>query len=446
MPYGCPGDSGGTLNGINMARLIKRQIDIAIADTATEVRLWDDDPRGLGLRIKPGGTGTFFIQYRSPVTFKKVRFSFGQYGRLTIGQARDKAKRLFEVISKGVDPAIEKRLAKQTAETAARMTEFCDDYMRDARSGIVTYRGKAKKASTLSIDKGRIERHIKPLLGDKLVRDVTTKDIEKAMHDIRLGKTAIDIKTGFRGRAIVKGGAGTAIRTITLLGSIFSYAVKQGVRDDNPVKEVQIPKDGKKSRILSPDEYKALGDAMRDMENGGANPVAIRAYRALALSGCRRGEIFSLKKSEVDPHSSCLRLEDTKTGQQVRPVGRAAIECVSQSTFDQNSVYVFPASSGDGHLKDAKLFGRICAAAKLNDVTLHTLRHSFASVALELEYSEMTVGGLLGHRVNSITSLYAHHVDKALVAAADRVSGIIVMRMEGNEAKSADVIELRRVE
>ncbi|MFC4271825.1 DUF4102 domain-containing protein [Sneathiella chungangensis] len=425
-----------------MAHLTKRQIDTTLANATTEIRLWDDDPRGLGLRIKPGGTGTFFVQYRSPVTYKKVRFSFGQYGRLTIVQARDKAKRLFENISKGIDPAIEKRLAKQTAETAARMAEFCDDYMHDARMGIVTYRGKAKKASTLAIDSGRIERHIKPLLGNKFVRDITTKDIEKAMHDIRLGKTAVDVKTGFRGRAIVKGGSGTAARTITLLGSIFSYAVKQGLRDDNPVRGVEIPKDGKRARILSPDEYKALGDAMADFENSGANPIAIRAYRALALSGCRRGEIFGLKKSEVDPHSSCLRLEDTKTGQQVRPVGRLVIECVSQSHIDQNSVYVFPASSGDGHLKDAKLFGRICAAAKLNDVTLHTLRHSFASVALELEYSEMTVGGLLGHRVNSITSLYAHHVDKALVAAADRVSAFIAARMEGNEAKGADVIEL----
>lgn len=44
------------------------------------------------------------------------------------------------------------------------VAEFCDDYMRDVEAGLVTYRGKPKKASTLAIDRGRIERHIKPTL------------------------------------------------------------------------------------------------------------------------------------------------------------------------------------------------------------------------------------------------------------------------------------------
>ena len=71
-----------------MARLTKRQVDDEISKATRESRLWDDDPRGLGLRIKPHGAATFFIQYRSPVTFKKIRHSIDQYGRLTIDQAR----------------------------------------------------------------------------------------------------------------------------------------------------------------------------------------------------------------------------------------------------------------------------------------------------------------------------------------------------------------------
>ena len=61
-----------------VARLSKRKIDAEIAQADKDIRLWDDDPRGLGLRIKSSGTATFFIQFRSPVTFKKARHSIGQ--------------------------------------------------------------------------------------------------------------------------------------------------------------------------------------------------------------------------------------------------------------------------------------------------------------------------------------------------------------------------------
>ena len=178
-----------------MSRLTKRQVDAEIAKAKKENRLWDDDPRGLGLRIKRNGSATFFIQYRSPVTFKKTRHSIDQYGRLTIEQARIEAKRLFEAIAKGGDPAIEKRQSRHDAEGAATVSEFCDDYMIDAEAGLVTYRGRPKKPSTLAIDKGRIERHIKPTLGEKLVWDVTSRDIEKAMHDtLQLGEEVVSRK------------------------------------------------------------------------------------------------------------------------------------------------------------------------------------------------------------------------------------------------------------
>ena len=146
------------------------------------------------------------------------------------------------------------------------------------------------------------------------------------MHDIRRGKTAADVKTGPRGRAIVTGGAGTAARTVTLLGSIFSYSIKQGIRTDNPASGIEVPPDGKRDRVLSPGEYRRLGKALDNAEADGSNSIAIKAYRLLAITGCRKGEIFSLRKSEIDDHSQCLRLGDTKTGQQARAIGREALE------------------------------------------------------------------------------------------------------------------------
>src|SRR5205823_7392118 len=124
---------------------------------------------------------------------------------------------------------------------------------------LLTRRRGAKKPSTLMTDRGRIARHIKPLLGRMAVAAVTREDIERFMHGVAEGKTAGRIKTGRFGLARVKGGRGTATRTVGLLGAIFAYAVHQGVRTDNPVHGVVRYADGRRERRLSEDEYAAFG-------------------------------------------------------------------------------------------------------------------------------------------------------------------------------------------
>ena len=426
-----------------MPRLKKRDIDAAQAIPKKIVRLWDDDPRGFGVYVKPSGVKSFFVQYRSPVTGKKRRYTIGQYGRLTLDQARIEAKDILGRVVKGEDPLRTRAQDRQHAHaTACTISELCDDYMRDAEAGLVTYRRKPKRASTLAVDRGRIERHIKPLLGETPVSDVTKRDVERVMHAVRLGKTSVTVKTGPRGRAIVKGGPTAANRVVSLLGSIFTYAIKQGICSDNPAWGIERPVDGKRDRVLSPDEYRRLGRALDDLERRGANRVAVRAYRVLALTGCRRGEVYGLKKSEVDAHNQCLRLGDTKAGRQVRAIGRGAMYLLTLPPFSESSEYVFPAVRGGGNLTDTKVFLQARETAGLERVSLHTLRHSFASVALELEYSEITIAGLLGHRLHTVTSRYAHHVDRALVAAADRISAVIASRMAGEKETGGQVIPL----
>jgi integrase len=72
---------------------------------------------------------------------------------------------------------------------------------------------------------------------------------------------------------------------------------------------------------------------------------------------------------------------------------------------------------------------------------VHTLRHSFAAVAAELGFSELTIAGLLGHKVPGVTARYAHVPDSALLAAADRVTVRIAAALDGKSA--ADVVPLR---
>jgi integrase len=73
--------------------------------------------------------------------------------------------------------------------------------------------------------------------------------------------------------------------------------------------------------------------------------------------------------------------------------------------------------------------------AKLKGVTPHTLRHSFASVAGDLGFTESTIAAMLGHAAGTVTSRYVHHLDSVLVAAADKVARAIHGQMTGAEGK-----------
>ncbi len=116
-----------------MAKLTIRKIDATRPDPRREIRLWDDDPRGFGVRIKPSGVKTFFLQFRSPVDFKKRRLTLGQYGDLTLEKARTLAHKGKGRVADGKDPVLEKRQAQQHAQaTALTVSELCDQYLRDA--------------------------------------------------------------------------------------------------------------------------------------------------------------------------------------------------------------------------------------------------------------------------------------------------------------------------
>ena len=240
-----------------MARLTKRGIDAERQNPQKDFRLWDEDPRGFGVRIKPTGVATFFVQYRSPKSERKVRYTIGQYGRLALEEARTEARKVLGEVAKGEDPYFKRRSERSERKLKARtVAELCDQYFTDAEAGLVTYRGRPKKASTLAIDRGRIERHIKPLLGERFINEITTADVETFFHAVRRGQTAATIKTGPRGLARVTGGETTAARTVDLLGSIFSYAVRSGLRDDNPVRKFERPPARRRDRTLSPEEYR----------------------------------------------------------------------------------------------------------------------------------------------------------------------------------------------
>jgi integrase len=371
-------------------------------------------------------------------------FTLGRHGApWTPETARDEAKRLLGEVAHRADPAADKR-AKRNAKTVA---ELCEAYLADAKAGrLLTRRKTAKKASTLAIDTGRIDRHIKPLLGRRAVTAVTRDDVETLLHDIAAGKTAGRTKTAKkRGLARVRGGKGAANRVVGLLGAIFTYAVRCRMRPDNPVHGVVLFADGKRERRLSDEEYKALGDALRAAEKANIWPAAIAAARFLALTGWRSGEALALHRDEIDLARRTAMLADTKTGGSMRPLSHAACDVLRSLT--RSGELVFPATRGDGDVILSgfkKMFKKIAKLGKLPaDVTPHTLRHSFTSLASDLGYSEPTIAAMVGHKGRTITSRYVHSADAVLLAAADAVANQ-TLELMGEQKLSANVITLRQ--
>jgi integrase len=159
----------------------------------------------------------------------------------------------------------------------------------------------------------------------------------------------------------------------------------------------------------------------------------------LALTGCRRGEIEKLRWDEVDLPGRCLRLADSKEGKSVRPLGSEAVAMLAK--LRREGPFVIPGTvAGKPFFGLPKAWRRIMARADLPGLTPHGLRHAHASVAADLGYTYPVVGALLGHATRGATGRYIHHLDAALIAAADKVSSAIAAMMNG---ASAEIVPLR---
>ena len=174
-------------------------------------------------------------------------------------------------------------------------------------------------------------------------------------------------------------------------------------------------------------------------------PAAVAAARFLALTGWRSGEALGLRRADVDLVRRTATLADTKTGRSIRPLSHAACDVLRGLGLGADHSLVFPPTRGDGTMTGfRKLWDRIARLGPLpTDVTPHVLRHSFASLAADLGYSEPTIAALVGHKGQTITSRYVHSADAVLLAAADAVANEARNRM-GEVRPAGEVVPIRR--
>jgi integrase len=343
--------------------------------------IWDTELRGFNVRRQFSDAITYSVIYRAQ-DGRQHWLKIGRHGVWTPMQAREKAREALLAVDLGKDPSAEK-IALRSGATVA---ELCDDYLADMDA----HKLNGKAASTKKADRSRIEKHIKPKLGKVRVTAITQYQIETFMNQCT---------------------PGSAKRLMQILGAIFSFGIKKGLRTDNPCKGIVKPPDVCRTRRLSEAEYAQLQKAI----DGVPNTTIANVFLTLAVTGWRSSEVNHLRWSELDLPRQIANLEDTKSGRSVRPLSTEAVKIIEAQP--RNGEYVFP-------LRDGPMTNLNQNFVKLGlsrEITPHVLRHSFASLGADLGLADSTIAGLIGHKQQSITSRYLH-LDKALISAANTVA------------------------
>jgi integrase len=403
-----------------MGKLTKTAIDALAIPAKGQAFLWDSELRGFGVRVIPSGLKAFVVQYRNEEG-RSRRIVIGRFGVLTVEQARKQALLKLAAVVGGADPAEERAQSR----AAITIREACTWYLENAEAGTILGRKhRPIKASTLAMDRSRIETHIVPLIGARQVRALRIADIEKMQMDIVAGKTAKPRKGGGRGGAAT-GGPGVAGRAVSTLQSLLSHALRYDIVENNPAAGVRKIAGKARTRRLSASEIRALGEAMEIAERNEENPIGLAAVRALLLTGYRISEVIGMERSWLHADRGYVHFPDTKTDGQVRPIGQAAIQLLKGLPEKRGLALFFPSDFVDRPYSGVRETLRaLCAIAGIKGVTPHVLRHTFGSVAGDMGFSELTIKALLGHGARGSTQNYVH-IDEAIRLAVERVSSKI---------------------
>ncbi len=396
-------------------KLTKRYIDSLAyeGNGKSQFIKWDDELKGFGIRVYPTGRKAFVLSYRAKD--RKHIMSLGQYGVLTIDQARKLGREKLVDVQKGGDPVEEKKKA-QKGET---MKELCA-YFMDNHSKL--------HKTTWDTDQGRINRYIVPILGNLKIKSITHSDIA-SLHR-KIGDT-FEVKTTKDGKEIVKkyGGKYEANRTIQLCSKIFDCARTWGFVDKNhpnPTEDIKYFKEESRDRYVTHEELPKLAEEIDKISN-----IYIRNLLWLyLLSGTRKSELMKAKWADVDFDRKELKLPKTKKGKpHYLPLSGPALTILENLPRIADNPYIFCGKKeGQPLVNIDKTWRKVRAKAGCADVRLHDLRRTLGSWMAQSGNSLHLIGRVLNHSKPSTTAIYSRfaqdNVREALESHGQQVLGI----------------------
>ncbi|MBL0914219.1 MAG: tyrosine-type recombinase/integrase [Sphingopyxis sp.] len=387
-----------------MPKFTKRSIE-ALDIRKSDYFVWDSDLPGFGVRVLPSGRKKFVLQYRHGKISR--RMGIGQFGAITVDQARGLALQGLAKLRQDIDPLAEVR-ERRTAITVKELSERFD----------AEHIAVHLKATTAKEYRRNLKLFILPAIGSKRILDVTRADIAKFHHDSRDRPYQ-------------------ANRNIEIISKMFNLAELWGLRPDgtNPRRHIKKYPEKKRERFFSEGELGAIGRVLDEMEAERIElPSAIAAVRLLLFTGCRLREVMTLKWSYVDVDRSALHLPDSKTGAKIVSLGAAAVDVLDKLERVSDNPYVIVGRIPGQHLTDLQPFWqRVRARAGLKDARIHDIRHTFASVAVSNGMSLPIIGKLLGHTQVQTTARYAHLARDPQIEAANDITSLIAHSLAGRK-------------
>ena len=377
-------------------KLTKRIVDAQNPSNKAYYK-WDSELSGFGLKILPSGKKTYLIQYRLGGRAGRTRrMTIGRHGVLTAEQARTQAKLLLGQVATGLDPAAEKDRDKTAITVERLLGQFFVEHVQV----------KLKKLTQENYE-AVIRLNISKVFKRMSIEKVSRQDVARLHFDLRDRPYA-------------------ANKTLAVLSKFFNWCEKYGHRPDhtNPCRHIDKYREVARQRFLSPDEQKRLGNALNQAEDEGlATPYAIRALKLLSLTGARLREILDLKWEYVDFERGVIELPTSKTGAKTIYLNPLAIQIIESTPKQRGNPYVICGLVQGKPINNLqKPWRRIRKLADLDDVRIHDLRHTFASVAVNGGMSLPMIGALLGHTQPATTARYAHLAIDPLKRASELVS------------------------
>ncbi|MEO0625052.1 MAG: site-specific integrase [Pseudomonadota bacterium] len=411
-----------------VAKLTARTVEQAEPGEA-RYRIVDTELKGFWLIVMPSGRKSYRLRYRvgggRGGTIREPRI--GEYPSMKPDAARRIAAEWLALVRQGGDPGGD----RQAARGAPRMSDLFERYLAD-------HAHPHKKAASVAEDERLIRDYLRPAFDRRKVAEVTRDQV-------------LEFHVGLADRRY------RANRALALLSKAMNLAELWGWRPDNtnPCRHVRKYREEKRKRFLSAAELARLGETLRLAELEGALlgidkngqtrliPVlfsAIVAIRLLLFTGARKSEILALQWDWIDMTTGRAALPDSKTGEKTLHLPPAALAVLQRTARLPGNPHVIVGRKHGAALVNLKdPWGVIRSHSGLEDVRIHDLRHSFASIGAAGGKSLPIIGALLGHTQPATTRRYAHLADDPLRAAAAEIGEQIEAAMAGEKARVIDL-------